>query len=141
MVVLLDQLFYQSNYLSMPFINQWVIIPVSKSKSESLRTFKYEVSVFGSCLVCIVQSQAAFSYKDNKNLRRKQGVSQASVVKVGQPAELGSWSPCFVLFCFFSTALLVIPLVIYNINFYKITEIVRVIWLVKNLWFIIPVNP
>ena len=25
--------------------------------------------------------------------------------------------------------------------FYKITEIVRVIWLVKNLWFIIPVNP
>ena len=24
---------------------------------------------------------------------------------------------------------------------YKITEIVRVIWLVKNLWFIIPVNP
>ena len=124
MVVLLDQLFYQSNYLSMPFINQWVIIPVSKSKSESLRTFKYEVSMFGSCLVCVVQSQAAFSYKDNKNLRRKQGVSQASVVKVGQPAELGSWSPCFVLFCccFFSTALLGIPLVIYNINLWYNTK-------------------
>ena len=29
----------------------------------------------------------------------------------------------------------------WNICFYKITEIVRVIWLVKNLWFIIPVNP
>ena len=27
------------------------------------------------------------------------------------------------------------------ISIYKITEIVRVIWLVKNLWFIIPVNP
>ena len=121
MVVLLDQLFYQSNYLSMPFINQWVIIPVSKSKSESLRTFKYEVSVFGSCLVCVVQSQAAFSYKDNKNLWRKQGVSQASVVKVGQPAELGSWSPCFVVF-FFSTALLGIPLVIYNINLWYNTK-------------------
>ena len=108
----------------MPFINQWVIIPVSKSKSESLRTFKYEVSVFGSCLVCVVQSQAAFSYKDNKNLWRKQGVSQASVVKVGQPAELGSWSPCFVLFCcfFFSTALLGIPLVIYNINLWYNTK-------------------
>ena len=24
---------------------------------------------------------------------------------------------------------------------YKITEIVRAIWLAKNLWFIIPVNP
>ena len=29
----------------------------------------------------------------------------------------------------------------FNIPIYKITEIVRVIWLVKNLWFIIPVNP
>ena len=30
----------------------------------------------------------------------------------------------------------------YVINYhYKITEIVRVVWLVKNLWFIIPVNP
>lgn len=53
--------------------------------------FKYEVSVFGSCLVCVVQSQAAFSYKDNNNYRRKQGMSQASVVKVGKPAQM-SWA-------------------------------------------------
>ena len=27
------------------------------------------------------------------------------------------------------------------ITIYKITKIVRAIWLVKNLWFIIPINP